>query len=191
MSRGSASWRWLAIAAAVLVVHGAGTVLSGAWIGGTALLGVSTAVAGWLWLVVRGAGRPVSGRVRVALLTVWLAPVALLWAAAGVAQVSAGFFPSRPPDTDGIIEKVSASPHGGVQLRLRVAPVPKDEPDERARQLSGIVIVHVPPSARVRGEPPGGPQVGQRARVWSGGAVMLTFPTQEIAQYIEYGPPDG
>jgi hypothetical protein len=189
----------VALAVLVLSAHVVGTALSGLLIGPTFVLVVSSSVAAGLWAVVR-AGRtgPLPARVRASLLAVWLVPVALLWAAAGVSQVSAAFFPSRPPDNEGVIEAVSASPFGGVSLRLRVAPVPregwpapKDEQEERSRQWVGIIVVHVPPSARVRGQPASGPQVGQRARTWCKSFVMESFPPQQVAEYVEYQPAGG
>jgi hypothetical protein len=164
--------------AVVLSAHVIGTALSGLLVGPTFVLLVSSVLAAGLWIVVRaGRTEPIPSRVQAALLAVWLVPVAFLWAAAGVSQVSAAFFPSRPPDNEGVIEAVSASPSGGVSLRLRVAPVPregwpvpKDEQEERFRQSVGIVIIHVPPSARLRGQQEGGPQV---------------------AEYVEYQPAGG
>jgi hypothetical protein len=70
-------------------------------------------------------------------------------------------------------------------------PVPKDEQEERFRQSVGIVIIHVPPSARLRGQQEGGPQVGQRARAWCKNFVMDSFPPQQVAEYVEYQPAGG
>lgn len=107
-------------------------------------------------------------------------------------------FPSRPPDNDGVIESVSTRPSGGYVLRIRVAPVPRDgwpvpedEQEERERQWVGIVIVHVPPSAVVRGQHSAGPRVGQRARAWCMSLVMTSFPPQHVAEYVMYEPADG
>jgi hypothetical protein len=107
-------------------------------------------------------------------------------------------FPARAPDHDGLIEAVAPSWYGGVSLSLRVAPVPEhrvpaenDQVEVQLRKSVGIVIIHVPPAARVRGQPIGGPQVGQRARAWCENFVMESFPPQQVATYVEYQPAGG
>jgi hypothetical protein len=87
-----------------------------------------------------------------------------------------------------VSEAVAASRFGGVMLRLRVAPVPqggwpapKDDQEVGFRQsveARGVVVVHVPPDARVRGQPIEGPQVGRRARAWCKSEVMQSLPPQ-------------
>src|SRR4051812_49138226 len=104
-------------------------------------------------------------------------------------RVADEFFPSRPPDYEGVIQSVSAESAGPYRytLRLRVAPYdrlppPQNADQEHFRRMVGDVTVHITSSTRVHGQPPGGPQVGQRARVWvqRDAVVLATFPSRQI-----------
>jgi len=95
--------RWpIAAVVVVLCVHAVGTALSGSRFGPPFVLALSSALAAWLWAVVRvGRRGSLPAGVRWALLAVWLIPPLLLWLAAGWAAL----FPSPRDPQNGPINE--------------------------------------------------------------------------------------